>query len=425
MCIFHHIFKQKSKKTLRVFMILLMIFASFFAYSQSIQELERQRKEALKRLETTNKVLNETKKTQKTSLNKLNIIKRSISQRQTLINSIDKEISVLNREINNLNREKAKLEQQLEKHKADYAHMVRESYVHRSVYSKMMFLLSAENFNQSYRRLRYMQELSSYRKDQIQKIEETQKEIEEKTNLLAQHKQKQIDIRKDKTSEQAKLKSDQQKENTVYANLKNREKTLQADLRKQQKIADDLNKKIEALIAEEIRKAEEKALKEKGIDIKDVAKEDLREFALTKEQKLIAGNFIANKGRLPWPVERGFISGKYGVQPHPTLKHVTTNNKGVYIQAPMKTKARSVFEGVVTQRFSVPGSNNIVIVQHGQYRTVYANLTSINVVVGQKVKAKQTIGQVYTDPDNDNKTELFFQVWENRAILNPEQWITK
>jgi murein DD-endopeptidase MepM/ murein hydrolase activator NlpD len=140
---------------------------------------------------------------------------------------------------------------------------------------------------------------------------------------------------------------------------------------------------------------------------------------------LISGNFAANAGRLPWPVERGFISGKFGIQPHPTLKYVTTNNKGIYIQTTAKTNARAVFEGIVTQRFSVPGSNNGVIIQHGQYRTVYANLTTIYVRVGEKVSAKQRIGQIYTDAENDNKTELFFQIWKERAILNPESWIAK
>jgi murein hydrolase activator len=128
---------------------------------------------------------------------------------------------------------------------------------------------------------------------------------------------------------------------------------------------------------------------------------------------------------LPWPTERGFISGKYGVQAHPVLKHVTTNNKGIYIQTPSGTNARAVFEGEVTQRFSIPGSNNAVIIKHGDFRTVYANLTNIYVNVGDKVSAKQSIGKIYTDDENDNKTELYFQVWKGKEILNPERWIAK
>ncbi|OJV44832.1 MAG: hypothetical protein BGO29_07895 [Bacteroidales bacterium 36-12] len=402
--------------------------------AQSVKELEAQRKQALKQLETTNKVLDETKKTQKASLNKLTVLRKNISQRQSVLNTINKEINALDNEMNALNREKRRLEATLEGYKADYAKMVRESYVNRSIYSKLMFLLSAETFDQSFRRLRYLKEYADYRKDQMQKIEDTQKEIAKKSEQLDLNKKAKVEVKNEKSSEQKKLQDDQKKENTVYNELKKKEQSLQNDLKKQQKIANDLNRKIETLIAEEIRKAEEKRRAEelakqgKKPDSKDapkVTEADNKVYAMTKEEKLISGNFAANAGRLPWPVEKGFISGKFGVQPHPTLKYVTTNNKGIYIQTPAKTNARAVFEGIVTQRFSVPGSNNGVIVQHGQYRTVYANLTNIYVQVGQKVSPKQNIGQIYTDSESDNKTELFFQIWENRTILNPESWISK
>ncbi|MEA4975325.1 MAG: peptidoglycan DD-metalloendopeptidase family protein [Paludibacter sp.] len=418
----------------KIVTIILTLLTLTIAFGQSIKELEEQRRNALKRLETTSKVLSETKKTQRSSLNKLNIINKNINERKSLINHINKEISTLDTEINKLNSETRKLERELETYKADYANMVREAYINRSVYSKILFVLSAETFDQSFRRLRYMQEYSEYRKEQMRKIENTKLEIAKKTEQLAQHKKTQVDIKSQKSAEQKKLISDQRKENSVYSDLKKKEKTLQADLKKQQKIANDLNRKIEALIAEEVRKAEEKRRKEeqarraKEPDSKEpAAKPRTAEtgYAMTKEEKLISGNFAANSGRLPWPVDRGFISGKFGVQPHPTLKYVTTNNKGIYIQTPSKTNARAVFEGVVTQRFSVPGSNNGVIIQHGQYRTVYANLTNIYVRVGQKVDAKQSIGQIYTDPENDNKTELFFQIWKERTILNPESWIAR
>lgn len=407
------------KVLILLFTFLLMAVAS----AQTIKELEEQRKNALKRLETTSKVLSETKKTQQTSLNKLNIINKSISQRTSLINTINKEINALTREIATLHAETKKLERELEAFKEDYARMVREAYINRGVYSKMLFLLSAESFDQSFRRLRYMQEFTAYRKQQIEKIDKTRQEIAQKTAQLTQHQQTQEVVKKQKNAEQQKLMGDKKKENTAYANLKQKEKNLQADLKKQQQIANDLNRKIEALIAEEVRKAEEQR-KKTGTASPD-AKPGTGVYALTKEEQLISGNFAANAGRLLWPVERGFISGKFGVQPHPTLKYVTTNNKGVYIQTPTKTIARAVFEGVVTQRFSVPGSNNGVIIQHGQYRTVYANLTTIYVRVGEKVSAKQRIGQIYTDTENDNKTELFFQIWKERTILNPESWIAK
>jgi septal ring factor EnvC (AmiA/AmiB activator) len=433
-----------------VFIGMMLMVGSLPA--QTVKELEDQRKQALKRLETTNKVLNETKKNQRTALNRLNIIKSGIQERKKLINHLDKEISVLDSEISRLTDENRRLSHQLNDLKSNYAKMVREAYINRSVYARIMFVLSAETFDQSFRRLRYLQEYSEHRKIQIGRIEKTKVELRNKTQELSKNKQSQVAVKGQKITETTKLSTDQKKESSVLNELTKKEKTLRADLQKQQKIAADLNRKIERLIAEEIRKAEEKARAEerarKAREEKQVAenktsskektptseKEEKKTQSgsssekistMTKEMSLLAGSFAANQGRLPWPVERGFISGRFGVQQHPLLKYVTTNNKGVYFQTPSGSNARAVFEGVVTQRFAVPGSNNGVIVQHGNYRTVYANLTSIYVSVGQKVSAKQSIGRIYTDNDNENKSELFFQIWKDRAILNPQSWITK
>lgn len=410
------------------FCILLLLPA------QTVKDLEEQRKAALRQLEATSKVLSETQRTQRTTVNKLNIINKSIQERRTLINNIDREIRVLDQEMQKLEQETRRLERQLAQLKAAYAETVREAHIDRSIYNKIMFVLSAESFDQSFRRLRYLQEIALYRKQQAQQIQKTQETIAEKAKQLSQHKQTQIDIRKQQESAQKQLVADQRKESTALTDLRKRETTLRADLRKQQQIANELNRRIEQLIAEEIRKAEEKRkAEEQAQSARDAGKPASErsttasgpESARTREMALVSGNFASNSGRLPWPVEQGFISGKFGVQPHPVLRHVTTNNKGIYIQTPARSNARAVFEGVVTQRFSVPGSNNGVIIQHGDYRTVYANLTEIYVRVGQKVSAKQNIGRIYTDPDNDNKTELFFQIWKDRTILNPERWIAK
>ena len=267
---------------------------------------------------------------------------------------------------------------------------------------------------------------------------------------------------------------------------------MRADLKIQQKKANDLNNKIERIIAQEIRRAEAKrqAIQKKRIaaenlriaeqnrriaeqnrqiiaDNKRIAAENRRVDAehksnstsatpsrtrprpepkatkpeikatiasvpaassvssLTSEETLLSGNFERNRGRLPWPTSNGFIRGHFGIQQHPVLTHVTTNNKGIYIQTPSGSNARAVYDGIVTQRFSIPGSNNAVIIQHGNFRTVYANLTQIFVKEGDKVSAKQAIGRIYTDDENGNKTELYFQVWKDRNLQNPENWISR
>lgn len=398
---------------------------------QTVQELERRRKEALRQLETTGKILSETRRDQRNSLNKLNVLNKNIKQRNQLITTIEKEIGALDREMNTLSAETRKMERQLQHLKAEYAYTVRETYINRSIYSKIMFVLSSDNFDQSFRRMRYLQEFANYRKHQATEIERTRLELQQKTELLSRHKQTQEEIRLRQESEKKKLEVDKRREDSALGELKKKEGTLRVEQQKQQRIANELNKRIEQLIADEIRKQEAKSKKEQPISTEESAKTGTKkpatgsENTLTKEQKLISGSFAANAGRLPWPAERGYISGKFGIQPHPVLKYVTINNKGIYIQTPSGTQARSVFEGIVSKVFTVSGSNYAIIVQHGQYWTVYSNLIDVSVRVGQKVSARQNLGRVFTDTDNDNKTELYFQIWKDRNILNPESWIAR
>lgn len=429
------------------FLFLFLICFSF-AQAQTVKELENQRKQAYKQLETMNKMLNETNKSKRSSLNKITLLNKNIAERKKLINNISAEIQKLDNEVQKLASEKKVLETRLSLLKKDYAHLTQEAHINKSSYKKIMFVLSAETFDQSYRRLRYLSEYSDYRKQQVRKIQKVTTDIRIKTDDLNKNKNKKVEVVKEKESETQKLTKDQQKEKVVMTDLQKKEKKLRADLKVQQRKANDINNKIQRIIAEEIRKAEAKRAEEerkriaaenrnKKTETTTTSKETTSTTkeksttvspsvsVLTKEEKLISGSFAANVGRLPWPTEKGFISGHYGVHAHPVLKHVTTNNKGVYIQTPARSNARAVFEGVVTQRFSIPGSNNAVIIKHGDYRTVYANLTDIYVNVGQKVSAKQSIGRIFTDDENDNKTELYFQIWKGKVLLNPESWIAR
>lgn len=438
-------------QTFKKFIVIAVLSVSVFpAQAQTVKELENQRKQTLQLLESTNKMLNETKKSQRSTLNKLTIINKNINERKTLIKNISVEINELDSEMGRLNQETRALDNRLGKLKADYAKLVQEAHIHRGIYAKIMFVLSAESFDQSYRRFRYLKEYTDYRKHQIRQIDNVKAQIVQKSDSLNKHKNTKVEVVKQKEIEANKLTKDQKKEKVLLTDLQKKEKKLRTDLKIQQKKANDLNNKIANIIAEEIRKAEAKRAAEEKKRLAEEKKKstttsnkettatksetstaDKRSATteslstLTKEEKLISGNFSSNAGRLPWPTDKGFISGRYGVHPHPVLKHVTTNNKGIYIQTPAGTNARVVFEGVVTQRFSIPGSNNAVIVKHGDYRTVYANLTNIYVNVGDKVSAKQSIGKIYTDGDNDNKTELYFQLWKGRSLLNPENWITR
>ena len=394
-------------------------------FPQSIAELEEKKKQALENLAQTNKLLNETQKSKQGSVNKINLIKRNIKERKTVIQSLNGQIDALERNIGVLRTEKQQLEERLRYLKADYAKLIRETHVRRNHFSPLLFILSSDNAGQAYRRFRYLQEFSDYRKKQAFEIQRVTAQLAVKEKNLTNDVDKKERVLTEKEREAKKLESDRQQESKMLTQLQKKEKKLKDQQKKQQRQANELNNKIQKLIAAEIRKDEERRRQAANESAKESGKPGPTTFEMSKDEKLIAGNFEKNKGRLPLPVEKGFISGHFGVQPHPVLKHVTTNNKGIYIQAPSGSSARAVFEGVVTQCFMVPGSNSAVIVKHGNYRTVYSNLTEIYVKEGDKVSTKQKIGKIFVDTENDNKTELYLMIYRDTSIQNPELWLAR
>lgn len=388
----------------RLYVYMLCFFCVVANVSaQSVKELEKQRKQTLQQLENTGNMLKQTKQNEKATLNKLNLLNKDIRTRKTLIANINKEITALDIEMQVLDSEKQTLQEELVALQNDYAELVRQTHYAAMQRSPLLFILSADDFNQMLRRIRYMQEFADYRKLQVEQIKEKQQQIDEKNTLLQQNKQSKQDVLQARKREQENLRRDERKQQTMLSQLKKKEKDLLAQQRKQQKKADEFNRRIDQMIQKEVKRTA---------------------TTLTKEEKLVAGGFEKNKGRLPWPTEKGFISGQFGVQPHPTLAHVTVNNRGVYIQTTAGSDARSVYEGVISAVF-VSDGQNVVIIKHGNYRTVYSNLTKLYVKTGDKVTAKQRIGKIYTDPDDDNKTELFFQVRKDTEVLNPSLWLAK
>ena len=394
-------------------------------FPQSIAELEEKKKQALENLAQTNKLLNETQKSKQGSVNKINLIKRNIKERKTVIQSLNGQIDALERNIGVLRTEKQQLEERLRYLKADYAKLIRETHVRRNHFSPLLFILSSDNAGQAYRRFRYLQEFSDYRKKQAFEIQRVTAQLAVKEKNLTNDVDKKERVLTEKEREAKKLESDRQQESKMLTQLQKKEKKLKDQQKKQQRQANELNNKIQKLIAAEIRKDEERRRQAANESAKESGKPVPTTFEMSKDEKLIAGNFEKNKGRLPLPVEKGLISGHFGVQPHPVLSHVTTNNKGIYIQAPSGSSARAVFEGVVTQCFMVPGSNSAVIVKHGNYRTVYSNLTEIYVKEGDKVSTKQRIGKIFVDTENDNKTELYLMIYRDTSIQNPELWLAR
>ncbi len=382
--------------------------------AQSVSELKKRKENALKKLEVTSNLISETSKNKEININLLNVLTAQIKEQQKLINTINSEIKGINKQMRKLRNEANNLQKQLSELKAEYARLMYHAYFKKNKYDDLMFILSADDLAQSYRRWQYLKQYAQYCEKKGIEIKDTKTALDTKLKEVEAMRLERLAALKVQKEEQNKLNQQKQKQNELITQLKKKEKELKAELKKQQAIANKLNKQIEDKIAAETRKSS--AGSKKGKD---------KSYALTKEEKLVSGNFEKNKGRLPWPTEKGIVVGSFGLQPHPVLKYVSVDNKGIYIQCPKGTKARAVFEGVVTQVFSIPGSNNAVIVKHGAYRTVYANLTKVDVKVGDKVKVKQNIGTVFTDRENDNKTELYFQVWKDKLLQNPELWLSR
>ena len=372
--------------------------------ADSVKDLQKKQRQLQAEIEQTNKMLKQTKKDESATMNKLQLLNQNIKTQKKLIHTLDSEITALNREMKRLSNTRDSLQVILERYKADYAQMVRQSHYARMQQSPLLFLLASDSFQQLARRTRYLQEFAHFRQEQVRRIENTQAEIDTQNELLENNKADKQAALSTRKREQANLQRDERKQKNMLNQLKSKEKDLNKQIKQKLQKVDELNRKIDEMV----RKQTEKASK----------------TTLTKEQQLIAGGFEANKGRLPWPVEKGMISGHFGKQQHPVYSQVTIDNKGIYLQTTAGTKARAVYKGEVTSCFMV-GGTYAVIVQHGNYRTVYSNLSKLSVKQGDKVDTKQAIGTIFTDPEQDQKTELYFQIYKDKNIQNPELWIAK
>lgn len=382
-------------------LLIVCLVCSVCLWADEVKDLQKEQEKIRRELAETEQLLKETKKNETATTNKLTLLNKSIRDRKRLIEGINREIRALDDDMLRLVARRGELQVEQMRLRDDYAKLVRKTHYQQRLQSPLLFVLSASNFQQMMRRVRYLRQFARYRQKQVAAIEATQADIDEQNAKLAQRKEERRDALKAQQKEQEKLTRDQKKARSMLNELKKKEKNLAAKQKKQQKRIDEINKKIDDAIRKQATKT-----------------------TLTKEQQLIAGGFEKNKGRLPWPVEKGFISGTFGSHQHPVYEHVIVNNKGIYLQTTSGSVARAVYEGEVTS-IVVLGATYAVIVQHGNYRTVYSNLREVKVKQGDKITAKQSLGVIYSDPDDDNKTELYFQIYKDRQLLDPAPWLAK
>ena len=445
--------RNKGNITMRCLLsILILLGISISVCSQeTVKSLKRKQRQAKQNIEMTNRLLNENKKNQKTTANSITVISRQIEERENLIKALNDEVGILDRDLSNINAEKSQLEEKLQELRKEYAKLLYHYYFHKTKSNAVFYILSSESLTQGFRRLRYVQQYSNYRKEQAQKIQQVTDELGQKETLLSRVKEEKHNTLKGKQVESNKLLKSKESKQKMLTELSQKESDLKVKLEKQQRQVEVLNKKIDDMIAAEIakqeaqRKAKAKAEAERkakaaaskkpatsGTAAKPSAPSApstpsapvTKPTAPASEGKsLVSGGFESNRGRLPWPV-RGIVTGHFGLHPHPVLDHVQVNNKGIYIQTTANSDASAVYDGEVTQVFAIPGNNNAIIVKHGIYRTVYANLTATYVKVGDKVKARQKLGRVFVDQEAD-KTELYFMLYKESVFYFFLLWLAR
>jgi septal ring factor EnvC (AmiA/AmiB activator) len=289
--------------------------------------------------------------------------------------------------------------------KNDYARAVINAYKSQKENPEMVYILSAKDFNQGYKRLKYLQQVTKFRRKESEIIMELKEQIKSTKDRLQNDLSRISELKTREEQQKSLLQNEQQRKQEIVKSLSKKEKQLKKELEEKRKIADKIEKEIAKIIEEERKKT----IKSNN----------------TPEQKLIGENFAENKGRLPWPVEKGIITSQFGIQKHPVLKYVTENNIGIEITSLGKISVRSIFKGEVAKVFSIPGANWTIIIRHGKYLTVYQNVVDLKVKAGDKVDTKQEIGNVFCDTENGNKAILKFMIFEEKEKLDPELWISK
>lgn len=394
---------------------MVLTFGSFLANGQNKTELESKKQQLLKDIEFTNKLLNETEQNKKATLGELNLLNSKISKRQQLINTISRQAALIEEQINETKGVVKSLEDDLERLKHEYALMLHHTYKNQNQYERLMFILSSEDFNQAYKRVKYFQQYAKHRQEQAKAIEATKNALSEKTEDLAEKKRKMALLVEDTEKEKIKLSTEKEDQAKMVKVLKTKEGQLRNELKQKERDRKKLESAIARIIEEEIKKAKEKAAKTGATVTKSG-------FALTPKELELSGQFNENEGKLPWPAETGVITSYFGEQPHPTLPSIKIMNNGIDIATDKDAKARAVFEGTVSYVLSVPGAHKAVMVKHGEFFSVYTNLENVTVQSGDKVTVKQVLGSVVTSRE-DGKTTLHFEIWKGTTKLNPAKWI--
>ncbi|GAB2615909.1 murein hydrolase activator EnvC family protein [Belliella aquatica] len=411
------------KKTAILLFLILGIFYSFLlsdSYAQtakSREQLEKERADVQKKLLEFDKILKQTAASKKTSLGQLSVVNKQLETRVTYIRTLSKEVTLIDKEIAETEKRIESLENDLSNLKVEYAQMIYTSSKLNQGMTITTFIFSSSTFKQFYMRLKYLKQYTDARKKQVEQIKIVSEDLAgQRIRLEEKRLEKQQVINKEEQQRRqlAQARSEQQ---TIVSSLNRQEIDLRKKIVQAKKQQENLNNLIKRAIEDEIRRAEAEAKKSNST----ATKASGSSIPLTPEAAALSNSFAGNKGKLPWPVETGFISKKYGTHPHPTLKGIVEDNDGVDIQTTPNSDVRSVFDGEVIKVGTIPGYGGTIVVKHGEYYTMYSKLKVISVKTGDKIKAKQVLGQVYTN--KEGVAEVHFETWKGLQPMNPSTWL--
>lgn len=387
------------KITYPILAILMVFIVKLDCNAQNVNDLEKKIEKLQGEIKTSQKLLNQTSKNKEATLQEVELLQAQIKKRDDLIAVYDKQLAALNKSTKAYKSDINKLQGDLQRSRQEYADLLVLSYRNRNSINNLLFIFSSEDFNQAIRRMRYIQQFKDLLEHKMDEIDKTKSDIKTRIEKNESDKKRIEELKKVQQQEKESMNKDKKALNDKVTKLKKQEKDIKKDIAKKQKETDDLQAKIKKIIADEVAK---------------------RKADATVDTKLSA-TFEANKGKLPWPVASGVVVKKYGNNPHPTQPKVVVKNNGIDISTDRGGEALCVFDGQVANVFNT-GSTNVVLVRHGLYFTLYANLDKVFVKAGDKVKTGQKLGVIHTGA-SDNVTTLHFEVWNEKNNTNPEGWL--
>lgn len=411
-----------KKATTLLFVILGLFYSTLLddAHAQTARsrvQLEKEREEVQKKLLEFDKILKQTAASKKTSLGQLSVFNKQLENRVNYIKTLGKEVRLIEKEIDETKNRIKSLENDLNNLKIEYSKMVYTSSKLNQGMTMTTFIFSSSDFKQFYMRLKYLKQYTDARKKQVAQITNVSEDLSNQRVRLEDKKNEKQQVIKKEEEQRRQLSQARTEQQAVVSSLNRQEIDLRKKIILARKQQESLNNLIKRAIENEIRRAEADAKKANSTATKDSGSS----IPLTPEAAALSSSFAENKGKLPWPVETGFISKKYGTHPHPTLRGIVEENDGIDIQTTPNSDVRSVFDGEVIKVGSIPGYGGTIVIKHGEYYTMYSKLKIIAVKTGNKIKAKQVLGQVYTN--KEGVAEVHFETWKGLQPMNPSTWL--